>query len=434
MSDAETLGWGDRWRAHLEVAAMGAGEDLAAGRVIAAVLPRRTYLERPSPSGRSVGQPIAANIDVVLIVEPMDPTPSVGRVERFAAMSRSAGAEAWLVLTKTDLVAPEVVGEALTGMAPWVDAAVGVTSADPTSTERLRTLLPKGATAVLVGRSGAGKSTLLNTILGADHATGEVRSSDSKGRHTTTRRELLARRESPSSTPRECGLWPPLLTGRRSTTCSATSLTRRPHAGTRTASTGANRAAPCERRSPRGAWIPNGSVATSECCGSPLGWPLARMLGTPVNRNAERLGMTVGAGGASCASRDADRPPPTRCRTGLRGRGCRRRFRGRERLHRLGSPTRFLTGRPRVLIGARARERGSQTVGSGSGPRSVRRPASGAPRVLGGAHRIGPRPHREHQARSSGSPSRDNANAGPHPRQVLRRLLPLHLSGGPPSV
>ena len=254
MSDAETLGWGDRWRAHLEVAAMETGEDLAAGRVIAvhrgtvevailsgardsaahgfrtvdlgarghstgdevwppvvgdwvglrhvetpapviaAVLPRRTYLGRPSPSGRSVGQPIAANIDVVLIVEPMDPTPSVGRVERFAAMSRSAGAEAWLVLTKTDLVAPEVVEEALTGMAPWVDAAVGVTSADPASTERLRTLLPKGATAVLVGRSGAGKSTLLNTILGVDHATGEVRSSDSKGRHTTTRRELLARR------------------------------------------------------------------------------------------------------------------------------------------------------------------------------------------------------------------------------------------------
>lgn len=92
MSDAETLGWGDRWRAHLEVAAMETGEDLAAGRVIAAVLPRRTYLGRPSPSGRSVGQPIAANIDVVLIVEPMDPTPSVGRVERCAAISRSAGA------------------------------------------------------------------------------------------------------------------------------------------------------------------------------------------------------------------------------------------------------------------------------------------------------------------------------------------------------
>ena len=182
MSDAETLGWGDRWRAHLEVAAMETGEDLAAGRVIAAVLPRRTYLERPSPSGRSVGQPIAANIDVVLIVEPMDPTPSVGRVERFAAMSRSAGAEAWLVLTKTDLVAPGVVEEALTGMAPWVDAAVGVTSVDPASTERLRTLLPKGAPAVLVVRSGAGKSTLLNTILGVDHATGEGRSSDSKGR------------------------------------------------------------------------------------------------------------------------------------------------------------------------------------------------------------------------------------------------------------
>jgi len=53
---------------------------------------------------------------------------------------------------------------------------------------------------------------------------------------------------------------------------------------------------------------------------------------------------------------------------------------------------------------------------------------------LGGAPRIRPRPHRGHQSQSSSSPSRDNANAGPHPRQVLRRLLPLHLSGGPPSV
>lgn len=150
MSDAETLGWGDRWRAHLEVAAMETGEDLAAGRVIAvhrgtvevailsgardsaahgfrtvdlgarghstgdevwppvvgdwvglrhvetpapviaAVLPRRTYLERPSPSGRSVGQPIAANIDVVLI-GPDSLRRACGEVRRDIEVRRGRG-------------------------------------------------------------------------------------------------------------------------------------------------------------------------------------------------------------------------------------------------------------------------------------------------------------------------------------------------------
>ena len=242
MSDAETLGWGDRWRAHLEVAAMETGEDLAAGRVIAvhrgtvevailsgardsaahgfrtvdlgarghstgdavwppvvgdwvglrhvetpapviaAVLPRRRILGARRRRGGRSGSPSLRTSMSSSSSNPWTRLPPSGVWRGSPRYRGPPGPEAWLVLTKTDLVAPGIVEETLTGMGPWVDAAVGVTSADPASTERLRTLLPKGATAVLVGRSGAGKSTLLNTILGVGHATGEVRSSDSEGR------------------------------------------------------------------------------------------------------------------------------------------------------------------------------------------------------------------------------------------------------------
>jgi ribosome biogenesis GTPase len=53
-------------------------------------------------------------------------------------------------------------------------------------------VLPRGRTAALIGSSGVGKSTLVNRLLGADRQrTAEVRAHDSRGRHTTTHRELL---------------------------------------------------------------------------------------------------------------------------------------------------------------------------------------------------------------------------------------------------
>ncbi len=163
-----------------------------AGPVIRSILPRRSYLERPSASGRSVGQPIAANVDVVLIAEPMDPGPSVGRIERLTALARSAGAQAWLVLTKADLADPESVAQACRRLGMITDEALAVSASDPRALQALRDRLAQGMTAVLLGRSGAGKSTLTNALLGTDLATQEVRASDSKGRHTTTSRQLIA--------------------------------------------------------------------------------------------------------------------------------------------------------------------------------------------------------------------------------------------------
>ena len=64
---------------------------------------------------------------------------------------------------------------------------------DPASVERLQRWLAPGITAVLVGSSGVGKSTLTNALTGAETMkTGAVRASDSRGRHTTTHRALIA--------------------------------------------------------------------------------------------------------------------------------------------------------------------------------------------------------------------------------------------------
>jgi ribosome biogenesis GTPase len=58
--------------------------------------------------------------------------------------------------------------------------------------DALEALLPAGVTVVLLGSSGAGKSTIVNRLLGGERQrTGAVHESDSRGRHTTTNRELI---------------------------------------------------------------------------------------------------------------------------------------------------------------------------------------------------------------------------------------------------
>lgn len=167
-----------------------------------AILPRRTYLDRPSATRLSTAQPVAANIDALCIVEPVFPGPSVGRIERYVALARSSMCEAVLVLTKTDLCSANELEEYRLSLGRDVDAVHAVSVDSPASIADFHASLT-GKTAVLLGRSGAGKSTLVNAMLGGkyfpsdpgSHAEPQVvsgvRASDGKGRHTTTSRHML---------------------------------------------------------------------------------------------------------------------------------------------------------------------------------------------------------------------------------------------------
>ena len=174
------------------------------------VLPRRSVLMRRAAGVATAGQAVAANIDIVFVTVALGATLRVRRIERALAMAWSSGATPVVLLTKSDLSA-NVSADLRTARSVAAGAEVVAVNASGEGVDRVRELLPPGSVAVLVGPSGTGKSTLVNRLAGASVlATGEVRA-DGKGRHTTTRRELI---ELPKGgliidTPgtRELGLW-----------------------------------------------------------------------------------------------------------------------------------------------------------------------------------------------------------------------------------
>lgn len=184
---------------------------LVADGVVREVLHRSSLLQRRDPS-TGEGQPIAANVDVVVVVCGLDRPIRSGRIERFVTLAWDAGAVPLVVCTKDDLAEPEALAEATEAAeaaAPGTSVLV-VSALDGDGLDELRSELAD-RTAVFVGESGAGKSTLLNALAGVDlAATGGVRAGDAKGRHTTTARQLHVLdgfRVIDTPGVREVGLW-----------------------------------------------------------------------------------------------------------------------------------------------------------------------------------------------------------------------------------
>jgi ribosome biogenesis GTPase len=158
---------------------------------VEAVLPRRTSLVRAQVNGSSSGQTLAANVDVVAVVEALVPDPDLGRVERLLTLAWESGAAPRLVLTRGDL-APDGEGLAADiGRQVAAGCPVDVTAAQlGQGLDELRALLRGGATVALVGASGVGKSTLLNGLVGETVMRTQSLGAVQKGRHTTVTREL----------------------------------------------------------------------------------------------------------------------------------------------------------------------------------------------------------------------------------------------------
>jgi len=182
----------------LEPATVGAGADDPA--TIVAVLPRRSAFVRSAADAnrRTAGhlvdeQVIASNVDVAFLVAGLDGDFNLRRLERYLAVAWSSGVAPVIVLNKAD-IARDLEGRLVAVGAIAHGVPIVVLSA--LTGDHLADLgahLVPGHTSVVLGSSGVGKSTLVNALLGEQRqATADVRADDSRGRHTTTHRELFA--------------------------------------------------------------------------------------------------------------------------------------------------------------------------------------------------------------------------------------------------
>lgn len=178
--------------------------------MITALFPRKSCFIRKATGKEKREQVVAANIDTVFICMSLDRNFNIRRMERYLSIAYESGAESVAVLTKSALCpnVGEKTAEAKKA-APNTDV-LAVSSLEGDCEAVLKYILP-GKTVAFIGSSGVGKSTLINTLSGSDSIATGALGKNSKGRHTTTHRELITLSNGAFviDTPgmRELGMW-----------------------------------------------------------------------------------------------------------------------------------------------------------------------------------------------------------------------------------
>lgn len=165
-----------------------------AGRAtIQALLPRQSAFSRKVVGEHlTAEQVVAANVDTVLLVMGLDGDFNIRRIERYLTMAWDSGATPVIVLNKADMCPETQARIAEVEAVAWGVPVYALSAMEGAGIEALAPHIEPGKTVSLLGSSGVGKSTLANCLLGSEvQAVGGVREDDSRGRHTTTHRELM---------------------------------------------------------------------------------------------------------------------------------------------------------------------------------------------------------------------------------------------------
>ena len=162
--------------------------------IIHDILPRKSLLKRKASGKKVEYQLIAANIDTAIIMQSLDNNFNLRRLERYLVMINEGKITPVIFLSKSDLISKEEIETKKNDIRKILpDVTIAAFSNNNASDiENIKTLFTPYKTYCLLGSSGVGKTTLLNNLIHQElYKTQPIREKDGRGKHTTTRRELI---------------------------------------------------------------------------------------------------------------------------------------------------------------------------------------------------------------------------------------------------